>query len=81
MKDIHQIKIGVLGGGQLGRMFALSAANFGIQPYFLEQDTEFPAGLVSQQVIVGDFTNEEDVYNFGKQMDLVTIEIENVNQR
>lgn len=79
MKDLHQIKIGILGGGQLGRMFALSSANFGIHPYFLEKEKDFPAGLVSQQVIIGDFTNEEDVYNFGKQMDLVTIEIENVN--
>ncbi len=81
MKDLHQIKIGILGGGQLGRMFALSSANFGIHPYFLEKDKDFPAGLVSQQVIVGDFTNEKDVYNFGKQMDLVTIEIENVNTK
>ena len=81
MKDIHKLKIGVLGGGQLGRMFALSAANFGIHPYFLEKEKDFPAGLVSQKVIIGDFTNEEDVYNFGKQMDLVTIEIENVNTK
>ena len=81
MKDLHQIKIGILGGGQLGRMFALSSANFGIHPYFLEKNKDFPAGLVSQQVIIGDFTNEEDVYNFGKQMDLVTIEIENVNTK
>ena len=79
MKDIHNIKIGILGGGQLGRMFALSAGNFGIHPYFLEQDKDFPAGLISQNVIIGDFTNEEDVYNFGKEMDIISIEIENVN--
>lgn len=79
--DIHNLKIGILGGGQLGRMFALSAANFGIHPYFLEKEKDFPAGLVSHQVILGDFTKEEDVYNFGKQMDLITIEIENVNTK
>ncbi len=79
MNDIHSLKIGVLGGGQLGRMFALAAGNFGIQPYFLEKAKDFPAGLVSQNVTIGDFTNEKDVYNFGKEMDIITIEIENVN--
>ena len=73
------IKIGILGGGQLGRMFALAAGNFGIHPYFLEKDKDFPAGLLSQNVTIGDFTNEEDVYNFGSQMDIISIEIENVN--
>lgn len=79
MSNIHELKIGILGGGQLGRMFALAAGRFGIHPYFLEKDSSYPAGLVSQRVTIGDFTNEEDVYNFGKQMDIISIEIENVN--
>jgi len=79
MSNIHEVKIGILGGGQLGRMFALAAGNFGIHPHFLEKDKNFPAGLLSQNVKLGDFTNEEDVYNFGSQMDIISIEIENVN--
>lgn len=81
MQDLHQIKIGILGGGQLGRMFGLAASNFGIHPYFLEKDNQFPAGMISQRIIEGDFTNEEDVYNFGCQMDIISIEIENVNTK
>ena len=79
MSNIHEIKIGILGGGQLGRMFALAAGNFGIHPYFLEKDKDFPAGLLSQNVTTGNFTDEKDVYNFGSQMDIISIEIENVN--
>ena len=74
-------KVGVLGGGQLGRMLALESANLGIHPYFLDKSIDFPAGQVCQtsHFVTGDFTDFDDVVNFGKSMDIVTIEIENVN--
>lgn len=74
-------KVGVLGGGQLGRMFALESANLGIHPYFLDQKSDFPAGQVCHEshFVLGDFTNYNDVKRFGETMDIVTIEIENVN--
>ncbi len=75
----QQLKIGILGGGQLGRMFALKAAEFGVHPYFLDKQTDFPSGLISQRFWVGDFQHGLDVYDFGKRMDIVSIEIENVN--
>ncbi len=74
-------KVGVLGGGQLGRMLALESANLGIHPYFLDKSADFPAGQVCQasHFVTGDFTDFDNVVNFGKTMDIVTIEIENVN--
>lgn len=80
-KHIHQLKIGVLGGGQLGRMLALDAQRLGISLYFLDKDKTYPAGQVSDadHFVIGDFNNYDDVLAFGKDKDIVTIEIENVN--
>jgi len=80
-KQLKQPKIGVLGGGQLGRMLALDSARLGIQLHFLDKSLEYPAGQVSKSdhFVVGDFTDYDSVVDFGNQMDVVTIEIENVN--
>ena len=78
-ENLHQKKIGVLGGGQLGRMLSLSASNLGFHLHFLDREKDFPAGLVSSQLSIGDFTSKQDVLNFGEDMDILTIEIENVN--
>lgn len=72
-------KVGILGGGQLGKMMALAAANWDLQIWSLDKDPSFPAGTVSSKFIKGDFNNYDDVYNFGKQVDVLTIEIEHVN--
>jgi len=77
--DLNTKKIGILGAGQLGRMFALASANLGIHPYFLDKQSDFPAGLISHQITEGDFTNYDDVLSFGLDKDILTIEIENVN--
>ncbi len=80
-KQLKQPKIGILGGGQLGRMLALDSARLGIQLYFLDKSSDYPAGLVckSDHFVVGDFTDYDSVVDFGSQMDVVSIEIENVN--
>ncbi|MFK7937006.1 MAG: 5-(carboxyamino)imidazole ribonucleotide synthase [Saprospiraceae bacterium] len=72
-------KVGILGGGQLGKMMALAAANWDLQIWSLDKDSSFPAGTVSSKFIEGDFKNYDDVYQFGKQVDVLTIEIEHVN--
>lgn len=77
--QINQIKLGVLGAGQLGRMLQLKASEWGIQLHFMDKDKHFPAGLVSREFTEGDFKNHEDVLAFAKSKDVVTIEIENVN--
>lgn len=80
-KHLHQLKIGVLGGGQLGRMLALDAQRLGVDLFFLDKDASYPAGQVCDcdHFTIGDFNNYDDVLAFGKDKDIVTIEIENVN--
>ena len=74
------IKAGILGGGQLGRMLLQAAANYPVETYILENDTQCPAAHLCQHFTKGDITNFEDVYNFGKGLDVLTIEIESVNE-
>jgi len=78
-ENLHQQKIGVLGGGQLGRMLSLAASNLGLHLHFLDAAMDYPVGLVSSKLTVGNFRSKEDVMSFGKDLDVLTIEIENVN--
>jgi 5-(carboxyamino)imidazole ribonucleotide synthase len=73
-------KIGILGGGQLGRMLLQAAANYPVDTFVMENDAACPAAHLCHQFTKGDITNFDDVYNFGKGLDAITIEIENVNE-
>jgi 5-(carboxyamino)imidazole ribonucleotide synthase len=73
------LKIGILGGGQLGRMLLQAAANYPVLTHVLENDPECPAAHLCHVFTRGDIRNFEDVYHFGKQLDGLTIEIESVN--
>lgn len=72
-------KIGILGGGQLGRMLLQAAANYPVETFVMENDTECPAAHLCHHFTKGNITNYDDVYNFGKGLDAITIEIESVN--
>ncbi len=72
-------QIGILGGGQLGRMLLQAAANYPVQVHVLENDKDCPAAHLCQVFTKGDIRDFETVYNFGKKLDAITIEIENVN--
>lgn len=72
-------KIGVLGGGQLGKMLAQAASPMGIQLYILDKDRSFPAGQVAPHFTEGNFKDYDDVMAFGSDKDIITIEIEEVN--
>lgn len=72
-------KIGILGGGQLGRMLLQAAINYPVETYILANERDCPAGHLCHNFIKGDFHNFDDVYNFGKGLDALTIEIESVN--
>jgi len=74
-----QPKAGILGGGQLGRMLLQAAANYPVETFVMENDAECPSAHLCNHFIKGDITNFDDVYNFGKGLDAVTIEIESVN--
>lgn len=72
-------KIGILGGGQLGRMLLQEAANYPVETFVLENDDECPAAHLCHHFTKGDIKDFEAVYHFGKGLDAITIEIENVN--
>lgn len=73
------MKIGVLGGGQLGRMMIQSAMNFNLDISVIDPDPNAPCSTLVEEFTVGKLTDAETVYNFGKDKDLITIEIENVS--
>lgn len=72
-------KIGILGGGQLGKMLCLAAANWDFKTCVLDASPDFPAGPVAFEFTPGDFKNYDDVLRFGQDKSLITIEIEHVN--
>jgi 5-(carboxyamino)imidazole ribonucleotide synthase len=73
-------KIGILGGGQLGRMLLQAAANYPVETFVMENDENCPAAHLCHHFTKGDISNFDDVYNFGKGLDALTIEIEAVNE-
>lgn len=72
-------KAGILGGGQLGRMLLQSAANYPVETFVMESSRDCPAASLCHHFTVGNITDFEDVYHFGKNLDVITVEIENVN--
>ncbi len=73
-------KIGILGGGQLGRMLLQAAANYPVTTYLMENDPACPAAHLCHHFVAGNIQSFEDVYRFGQGLDALTIEIEAVNE-
>lgn len=72
------MKIGILGGGQLGRMLIQQALKYDDEFYTLDPASDAPCHTISN-FTQGNFNDYETVLNFGKDKDVVTIEIEHVN--
>ncbi|WP_136153070.1 5-(carboxyamino)imidazole ribonucleotide synthase [Flavobacterium sangjuense] len=72
-------KLGILGGGQLGKMLLAETRKFDIQTYILDPSREAPSQFGATHFSIGDLMDFNTVYEFGKKVDLLTIEIENVN--
>ncbi len=70
--------IGILGGGQLGRMLALSAAQLGYRCHIFCPEENSPAFQVADKITVADYENEEALTQFAKSVDVATYEFENV---
>ena len=79
LNNKRQPKAGILGGGQLGRMLLQQAVNYPVVTYVMENDPNCPAAHLCHHFTLGDIQNFDDVYNFGKGLDVLTIEIESVN--
>ncbi|MDZ4748810.1 MAG: 5-(carboxyamino)imidazole ribonucleotide synthase [Saprospiraceae bacterium] len=71
--------IGICGGGQLGKMLCEAASAWDWKTAVLDQSIDDPAARIAHKFVKGDFTKYEDVLNFGKEVDVLTIEIEKVN--
>ncbi|MFM7511454.1 MAG: 5-(carboxyamino)imidazole ribonucleotide synthase [Bacteroidota bacterium] len=72
------IKVGILGGGQLGRMLLEAATKFEVETHILENQENCPARLLCDHFTLGDIKDFDTVYQFGKKLDCITIEIEQV---
>ena len=71
--------IGILGGGQLGRMLALAAANMGYRVHVLAPERELPAGDVAAHVTHAAYTDFDALDRFAEAVDVVTFEFENID--
>ena len=72
-------KIGVLGGGQLGRMLIQEAINLDVEIYCLDQDSNAPCSKIAHGFTKGAITDKDTVLEFARDFDLLTVEIENVS--
>lgn len=71
-------RIGVLGGGQLGRMLALAAARLGLDAVIFDPEADCPAGRVAAQTVTAAYEDLDAVARFAQSVDVVTYEFENV---
>ena len=72
-------KLGILGGGQLGKMLLYDAKRYDLHTKVMDSNKDAPCNKIADDFIVGDITDYNDVINFGNSVDLITVEIENVN--
>ncbi len=76
---MQKTKIGILGGGQLGKMLCEAASPLDLDIHILDKSREMSAGKICPNFTEGDFNDYDDVMAFGKDKDVITIEIESVN--
>lgn len=74
-----EFKLGILGGGQLGKMLLYETRKFDIHTKVIDPSNEAPSKIACNEFFQGDLMDYDAVYALGKKVDLLTIEIENVN--
>jgi len=72
-------RLGILGGGQLGRMFIQEAISLDVDVHILDPDINAPCKNIATSFTLGSLLDFDTVYNFGKDKDILSVEIENVN--
>lgn len=70
--------LGVLGGGQLGRLFVIDALRMGYKAWVLDPDVQSPAGAVASRHLASDYTDTKALEEMGRGCDAITIEFENI---
>lgn len=73
------LKLGIISGGQLGKMLIQEASKWAIATYILDPDPDCPAKRIATEHVQGDFLDFDTVYAFGKEVDILTYEMENIN--
>ncbi|GAA4271346.1 5-(carboxyamino)imidazole ribonucleotide synthase [Aquimarina gracilis] len=74
-------KLGILGGGQLGKMMLYDTRKYDIQTHVLDPSPDAPCKIACDHFQQGSLLDYETVYNFGKKVDTLTFEIETVNTK
>ncbi len=77
--EINRQQLGILGGGQLGKMLCQAASRWQLPIHILDKDATFPAAQIATNFVAGNFKDYDDVVQFGKTVDVLSIEIEHVN--
>ena len=72
-------KLGILGGGQLGKMLLYETLRYDIYTKVMDPNENAPCQNICNEFVIGDLTDYDDVVRFGEKIDVITIEIENVN--
>ncbi len=73
------LKLGVLGGGQLGRMMIQSAIDLDVRVEVMDPSPDAPCSSLTHRFVCADLNDADAVFEFGKDLDVITIEIENVS--
>ena len=72
-------KLGILGGGQLGKMLMYDAKRYDLHTKVMDSSQEVPCAKLADEFILGDITDYDDVVSFGNKVDVITVEIEKIN--
>ena len=78
---LKPVRLGIVGGGQLGKMLALEAKRMFMTVIVLDPTPDCPASYVADRVIVGNFSDEQKIYDLSKEVDIITYEIELANYK
>jgi len=78
-QDISQIKVGIVGGGQLGKMMVLEGKRMGIYFIALDPNADCPASSIVDELIVGDFYDPLKIKELAEKCDVITYEFEHIN--
>jgi 5-(carboxyamino)imidazole ribonucleotide synthase len=70
--------IGMLGGGQLGRMFCVAAREMGYKVHVYTDEEKSPAGHISDKLVCASYLDEQALGHFAAEVDVVTLEFENI---
>ena len=79
MNQIHKLNIGIIGGGQLGKMILSESNRMSLNISVLDSNENSPCRNLTNNFFVGDLNNYNDVLEFGKKCDIITFEIEHIN--